>query len=52
MDTNEIIALGIVVIAVLLVIRYYRKSKGSCCGTDCLPKFWKKDKVVKPEDKK
>ena len=35
MDTNEIIALTIVAVAALLVIRHYRKDKGSCCGGDC-----------------
>jgi hypothetical protein len=52
MDTNEIIALTIVAVAVLLVIRHYRKSKGSCCGTGCLPKFEKKGKISETENKK
>jgi hypothetical protein len=37
MDRNEMIALGIVALAALLLIRHYRKRKGSCCGSDCLP---------------
>ena len=38
MDKNEIIALSIVVVAVVLVIRYFIKQKGGgCCSKDCLP---------------
>jgi hypothetical protein len=53
MDQNEIIALSIVALAILLVARYFLKQKdGGCCGSGCLPKFKKEDKVSKLEDKK
>ena len=52
MDTNELIALGIVALAALLALRYFfGKKGGGCCGSDCLPKFEKKDKATKPEGK-
>jgi hypothetical protein len=36
METNEIIALGMVVLAVLLAVRYFMKHKaGGCCSKDC-----------------
>ena len=36
MDTNEITALGIVALAVLLAIRYFLKQKGGdCCSKGC-----------------
>jgi hypothetical protein len=36
MDRNEIIALGIVVVAALLAVRYFLRQKGgSCCPKDC-----------------
>lgn len=37
MDTNEIIALGIVAVAALLALRCFLKNKdaGCGCGTDC-----------------
>lgn len=53
MDTNEMIALGIVAAAVYLAVRYFIcKKGGGCCGSDCMPKFEKKGSVPKPEDKK
>jgi hypothetical protein len=53
MDIHEMIALSIVAIAAWLVVRYFMKQKsGGCCGSGCLPKFEKKDKVSKSEDKK
>ena len=52
MDTNEIVALSIVALAALLALRHFLSKKGGgCCGSGCLPKFEKKDKVLKPEDK-
>jgi hypothetical protein len=52
MDTHEMIALSVVALAALLALRYFLGKKGGgCCGSDCLPKFEKKDKVTKPEDK-
>lgn len=52
MDTNEMIALGIVVLAALLALRcFFGKQGGGCCGTNCLPagrqKFDKKKDVGK-----
>jgi len=36
MDKNEIIALGVVVLAALLAIRYFlRQKSGGCCSKDC-----------------
>lgn len=36
MDQNEMIALGIVLVAVLLAIRYFLKRKGGgCCSDGC-----------------
>ncbi len=52
MDANEIIALSIVAVAAFLVVRcFWGKKGGGCCGSDCLPKFEKKDKNIKPEAK-
>jgi hypothetical protein len=56
METNEAVALGVVALAALLALRYFSGKKGGgCCGSDCLPagrpKFEKKDKVTKPEDR-
>lgn len=47
MNANEIIALSIVAIAVLSVVRHYRKNKGSCCGSDCSTMFKKKNEGKK-----
>ncbi|MFH0984914.1 MAG: FeoB-associated Cys-rich membrane protein [Candidatus Omnitrophota bacterium] len=48
MDTNEMIALSIVALAAFLALRhFFGKKGGGCCGSDCLPKFEKKDKVEK-----
>jgi len=45
MDANEIIALSIVALAVLLAIRYFVRQKGGgCCSKDC---FKPKDPVAK-----
>lgn len=53
MDTNEIIALGIVALAVLLALRCFLSKKGGgCCGTGCAPKFEKKEKLPKSADPK
>jgi len=53
MDQNEIIALSIVVLAALLALRcFFGKKSGGCCGSDCLPKFEKKEKTLKSNDKK
>jgi|GEM_PF-1476485 len=53
MDTNETIALSIVALAAFLALRCFLSKKGGgCCGTDCLPKFKKEEKVSKPEEKK
>lgn len=53
MDTSEIIALSIVVLAAFLALRFFAGKKGGgCCGSNCLPKFEKKEKVSKPGDKK
>ena len=53
MDTNEVIALSVVALAVLLAARYFLGKKGGgCCGSDCLPKFEKKGKGPGPADKK
>jgi hypothetical protein len=52
MDHNEIIALGIVAVAALLALRsFLGKKGGGPCGSDCLPKFEKKDEASKPEGK-
>jgi hypothetical protein len=56
MKINEVIALSIVALAALLALRCFLSKKGGgCCGSDCLPadrpKFEKKDKVTKSEDK-
>ncbi|HOW59243.1 MAG TPA: FeoB-associated Cys-rich membrane protein [Candidatus Omnitrophota bacterium] len=46
MDKGEMIALGIVALAVLLVIVYFIKQKGGgCCSKDCF-------KPGKPPEKK
>lgn len=38
MEKDEIIALSIVVLAVLLAIRYFiRQKNGGCCSKDCRP---------------
>lgn len=53
MDTNEIIALSIVALAAFLATRHFLRKKGrGCCGSDCLPKFNKKEKTPESEDKK
>ena len=53
MDKNEIIALSIVVLAVLLAARYFwGKKGGGCCGSNCLTKLDKKDDAPKMENKK
>ena len=53
MDKNEIIALSIVALAAFLALRcFLGKKGGGCCGSGCMPKFEKKEKAVKPEDKK
>ena len=53
METNEVIALSLVVLAALLALRYFLGKKGGgCCGSDCLSKFEKKDGISKPENKK
>ncbi|MFH1208557.1 MAG: hypothetical protein V1673_03260 [Candidatus Omnitrophota bacterium] len=53
MDTNEIVALSVVALAALLALRFFLgKKDGGCCGSDCLPKFEKKDSDSKPEEKK
>jgi len=45
MDTNEMIALSLVVLAALLALRcFLGKKGGGCCGSDCGPKFEKKEK--------
>ena len=45
MDTNEIIALGIVALAVLLAVCYFiRQKSGGCCSKDC---FKPKDPLSK-----
>lgn len=50
METNEVVALSIVVLAAFLALRHFLSKKGGGrCGSDCLPKFEKKDKVEKPE---
>jgi hypothetical protein len=56
METNEIIALSIVALAVLLALRCFFNNKGGgCCGSGCLfadrPGSEKKDKAAKPGDK-
>lgn len=52
MDTNEIVALSIVGIAIFLLARHFISKKGGgCCGSDCGPKFEKKDTVSKLEKK-
>ena len=56
METNEAVALSVVALAALLALRCFLSRKGGgCCGSDCLPvsrpKFEKKDKVTKPENK-
>ena len=52
METNEVIALSVVVLAAFLALRFFLGKKGGgCCGSDCLPKFEKKDKDAKPENK-
>ena len=53
MDTNEIIALGIVAVAAFLALRsFLGKKNGGCCASGCLPKLEKKKKLLKPEGKK
>ena len=52
MDIHEIIALSIVVLAAVLALRHYRKSKGSCCGTGCSMAFKKKEEGNKCEPEK
>lgn len=53
MDQNEIIALSIVALAALLALRCFLVKKGGgCCGSGCAPKFEKKEKLSKLEDKK
>jgi hypothetical protein len=49
MDQNEIIALGIVVLAALLAVRYFIKQKGGgCCGgKSCLPSGRPKEPLSK-----
>ena len=45
MDKSEIIALGIVAVAVLLAVRYFIRQKGGdCCSKDC---FKPKDPLSK-----
>ena len=57
MDVNEIIALSIVAVAVLLAARCLFGKKGSgCCNSGCFPgngpKVTPKEKNKKNEDKK
>ena len=57
MDTNEIIALSIVVLAAFLALRCFLDQKGGgCCGSGCAPvnkqKLGKKSKTLKSEDPK
>jgi hypothetical protein len=53
METHEMIALSVVALAALLALRFFLgKRGGGCCGSDCLPKFEKKDKNPEPADKK
>ncbi len=53
MESNEIIALSVVAAAGLLAVRYLMcKKGGGCCGSDCSPKFEKKEDAPKPEEKK
>ena len=49
MDPTEIIALGIVAVAVVILAIYFLKKDGGggCCGTNCLPGVKKKDKMKK-----
>jgi hypothetical protein len=50
METNEFVALSIVALAAFLALRHFLGKKGGgCCGSDCLPKFEKKEKVPGPE---
>ena len=51
MEINEIVALSIVTLAALLALRHFvGKKGGGCCGSDCLPKFEKKEKVPGPQN--
>jgi len=44
MDKNEIIAIGIVIVAAFFAVRYFIKQKGgACCSKDCLPSGRPKD---------
>jgi hypothetical protein len=53
MDNNEIVALSVVALAAFLALRcFLGKKGGGCCGSDCLPKFEKKEKTSEPADKK
>lgn len=53
MDHSEIIALSVVALAGLLALRcFLGKKGGGCCGSDCLPKFEKKDNNSDLADKK
>jgi hypothetical protein len=53
METNEIVALSVVALAAFLAMRHFLGKKGGgCCGSDCRPKFEKKDKAEQSQDKK
>jgi len=48
MDKSEIIALGIVIVAAVLVVRHFIKQKGGgCCSKDCLPSGRPRDPSAK-----